>query len=110
MTHYVEDRGEQVPAVEQYDSGWVACPFNCTNETHEHGLTDEPVTHRVAHCPGSKPQGGYFLLRPLLSLLGAVRWWKGSKPVTKPVTGPLGGIGFSDPQGSNGASLLGEVV
>ncbi len=104
MTYYVEDRGEQVPAVEQHDSGWIACPY-CDAETHTHGVADEPVAPRVAHC-GSKPRKGYFLLRPV-GLLCA-KWWKGSKPITKPVTGPLGGIGFS-PEGFRGPGLLGEV-
>ena len=109
MLYYVEDRGEQISAVEQHDSGWVACPHRCGAETHEHGVGDEPVSHRVAHC---RPvRGGYFLLRPIASLLGVIKWWKGSERVTEPHTGPLGGTGFS-PEGCgfSGPGLLGEVI
>jgi hypothetical protein len=110
--YYVEDNGERIPAVEQYGSGWVACPYaDCDEETHDHGVSERPISHRVAHCRDHSGRG-YFLLRPIVSLIGAVKWWKGSevtKPITKPVSGPLGGIGFS-PEGSNGPGLLGEVV
>lgn len=74
MMYYVEDRGEQVPAVEPHDSGWIACPY-CDAETHTHGI-DGPLSHRPAHC-GSKPRTGYFLLRPIVSLIASLPGFEG---------------------------------
>lgn len=75
----VLNTGERISATVQADSGVAPCPYKCKSKTHVHGIDlddDEPISHRVAHCPG----GGrsYFLLRPVTrGLLGTlVRWWE----------------------------------
>lgn len=82
---YVEtETGERIPAVPQFDDGVIRCPYGCEAETHTHGVTDEPLTHRVAHCAGGEHGRGYYLLRPLAGHFGGVPWW-GSGPIPAPV-------------------------
>lgn len=75
--------GPEPPAVEAHDGPTPdtvttgPCP-HC-GETHTHGRTDEPRSHRTAHCDDKTIPGrglGYYLLRPLRGLLKAVRWWE----------------------------------
>lgn len=84
------DRADHPPAptVEQVDGpdpgvGIVDCP-HCGKE-HVHGISEDPLTHRTAHCPDRDIPGrsrGYLLMRPIRGLLGLpVRWWeRGASP------------------------------
>jgi hypothetical protein len=76
MLDFTFENGDQVPAVEQHDDGWISCPYNCTDETHEHGVSGDPMTHRASHCRDKAPDDtGYFLMRPLPGVLRPFRWW-----------------------------------
>lgn len=73
---------DALPSMELHDgptSGiGVTDPCAHCGEPHVHGITDAPISHRSAHCEDAPGRGlGYFLLRPLRSLLNLpLRWWK----------------------------------
>lgn len=78
---------DAVPSVELHDGPTprlgVTDPCPYCGEPHVHGLTDDPRSHRVPHCTDreARKRGGlgYFVLRPVRSLLGiALRWWQPS--------------------------------
>lgn len=100
--------GERIPAVVQNDMGAVACPHRhagCAEETHEHGVDGELMTHRVAHCrslDGSKVPAarlGYYVLRAAPGLLPgtSAKWWREEKPGTVRNLGLTGTVGYDGP-------------
>lgn len=77
----VEADGRRYPAVEQREDGWIPCPYNCTDETHVHGVDAGRLTHRASHCREKGDEDrGYFLLRPdsppSLFESAERRWWE----------------------------------
>lgn len=75
--------GPEPPSLEAHDgpdpATVVTDPCPHCGERHVHGASDDPKSHRTAHCPKDTPGRGlgYYLLRPLRGLLNLpLKWWR----------------------------------